>query len=352
MNLINLALLKFITMQKALLSFISLLFFIIATHSPLFSQRNIPDKQLIATLEEGESFVYGESCFTLTASKTQVHFITRKGKKFFIHDNGTRKGPYDELTEEMIQACNNPNPLCAKFNTADCLGFEYYDKYVKADENSAMMITVNGRSMGPYLAVMQFAITCDETKFAALVMEQDQSVHFIHSSGKNLVINGTPQWLLLSPDGEQALAAFGKTIDPENIDLNTINIADFTSFRVMDLGGTIFGPYPEQVYSGNFWFCKTGGPHWFLSIENQLLRDGKPWMDDFPGYSSCDLWINEDGDNIGVVDYAQGTLKESGKLFLIRYPLEITYFKEGNKSILRWISLEDEKNIIAYKKVL
>lgn len=340
-------------MKKAFLIFVLWDFCVFFPAVQLFSQGKIPDKQLIATLEEGESFVYGESCFTLTSTKTGIYFVTRKGGKFFIYEDGIKKGPFNTISEDMLKKCDSPvNPLCATFNPTDCLGDDPYSKFITSDENGSLSIKIKDKIMGPYLAVMQFSITCDASKFAALVMAQDQTIHFIHSGGKDILIDGMPQWLLLSPDGDQAIAAFGKNIDPSKIDMNNINIADFTSFHIIDLNEKIYGPYNEQDYSGNFWFSKTGGSHWYFSKEGQIFRDGNPWMKELSGYGPCELWISKDGSKTAVVDYGQGTLKETDKLWLIQYPLEIKTFQEGNKTMIRWISLEGERNIVAYKKVL
>jgi hypothetical protein len=324
------------------------------TSATLEAQQANAERQVLATLGEGESFVYGESCFALSAGKTDIYFVTKKGNEFYIYDNGIKKGPLNELTEEMLRKCDHqPNPLCARYDPNECAKEDSYNKFVVADENSALTIKVKDRVMGPYIAVMQFAINCDETKFAALVMSQDQSVHLIHSSGKDIVINGLPQWLLLSPDGDKALAAFGKMFDPSTIDFNNINIAEFTSFKIIDLNGTVFGPYDgDKVTSGNFWFCKTAGSHWFMSKEEQLFRDGVPWRKEVAGYGSCDYWISEEGNHIGLVDYNQGTLKETPDLWLIKNPMQIIHYQERGKTFLRWITLEDEKNVVSYKKVL
>lgn len=340
-------------MKKLSLLRLSAFIFIVSGSLILPAQSVLPDKQVIATFDEGETFVYGESCFTLTADKTTSYFITKKDGKFYVYDNGKRSGPFDKLSDDMLKACNSPiNPLCATFNPTDCQKEDIYNKYIVSGDNS-MVIKVKDKSYGPYLAIMQFAITCDESRFAALVMKADQTVHLIHSGGKDVPIDGLPQWLLLSADGNQALAAYGKNIDPSKIDMNNFNIAEFTAFHVIDLDGVISGPYdPDQTPSGNFWFCKTGGPHWYLIKGDQLLRDGKAYRKEISGYATCDLWINEDGRHIALVDYGQDTVTETNELWLIKYPLEIMTYQAGGKTWIKWISLENGKSLVAYKKVL
>lgn len=312
------------------------------------------ERQVLLSLQDGENIIYGENCFSLSADKSVFTLLTRQESKYFIYENGQRKGPYSELNSDMLPACPDmTNKLCGTFDPDYCGGTDQRGKFVSYDQNYAMVINFHGKTFGPYMGVLQFMTTCDEQKFAAVVMTGENKILAVHSNGKSMEIEGTVSWMKLSADGNQAIFAYLKTLDPSKIDVNNINVEDFTKLTIVDLNGTKYGPFDSnEIRDSDFWFCKSGGSHWYVRQGEVIMRDGKTWKTFSSAPSTCDFWVNENGTAIGINDYGDALNKEVSGVFHMMNALDISVFIKNGKQWIKWISLENQKDLVVYQRPL
>ncbi len=311
------------------------------------------DRQIIATLEQGEALVPGKACFELSPATNSTNFITQKDEKFYVYDQGKRSGPYEQNSPELIKECSvGQEPPCSKFETRECFKEEPFNKFVSYADGG-QVITLKGKKYGPYFSIMQLAVTCDESQFMAMVMVTETQIQAVHSNGAYIRLKGTPYWVLISPDGSQGLAACNPDMDPETFDPNNFNPEVVTRYEVVDLQQKVYGPYNmEKQPFENFWFSKTGGAHWFLKQDDQIFCDGKVIRKVDPRVNICDLWFSEDGKRLAVADYGLDGFAESDDTWRMIQPMQIITYKENDKTWIKWITLENDRELVVYRKVL
>jgi hypothetical protein len=113
--------------------------------------------------------------------------------------------------------------------------------------------------------------------------------------------------------------------------------------------GKKFGPYPaEQISSDNPAFCKTGEDNWYMILEDALFINGNKVKE---GISSgtCNVWISGDGKRYAVVGYDK-IIFSDGSSFTA--PLKLEVETNNGKTVLKWLALENEKNLVFYSKEL
>jgi hypothetical protein len=313
------------------------------------------ERQVIYTLQTGEFLQYGENCFSLSADKSDIFFVIKNDGKFYTIHNGVKNGPYNEMSEDKLKGCGSgPNALCARLNMDECNTDVDVQKYVATDQVGKTQIKFGGKVYGPFMTVIQFYLTCNGNGFLAVIMTDEMKYRIVTSEGKNMELPGMLEWVKLSADGKQGLIGFGMTIDPAKIDMSKINMDDFNKFSITDLNGTALGTFDRnQIHADDFWFCKSGGNHWFMDKNSgEIYRDGQPLKNLPPNYSDCDLWFSEDGKQIAVVDYGQGELVESTSIWKIKSPLQLTTYQKNGKTWIKWISLENDKELVVYNRAL
>ena len=313
------------------------------------------ERQVLYTLQNGEILQYGENCFSLSAEKTDIFFVVREKDKFFTVNNGVKSGPFSEMTEDKLKGCGaNTNTLCARLNLADCNNSVELQNYVITDQQGKATIRFNGKTYGPYMGVVQFYLTCTGNSFLAVVMTDEMKYRLITSEGKNMELPGMCEWVQLSADGKQGLIGLGMILDPTKIDMSKINMDDFNKFSVIDLNGAAIGSFDRnKIQMDDFWFCKSGGNHWFMDKNSgEIFRDGQALKNLPPSYSDCDLWFSEDGKKIAVVDYGQGEVTENNDVWKIKNPLQLTAYQKNGKTWLKWITFENDKELVVYNRAL
>ena len=125
---------------------------------------NASECTLAVTLDAGEVLMYDETKVYLTDGKTVGwKIVTQKDKKFYLIDNGTRTGPFDEPPLNSI----SPN---AKHSN-DLEGSDVTAKKYTKLENGKPTIQFNGKTYGPYFMIMEMVVSEDKKHFFATAIE-------------------------------------------------------------------------------------------------------------------------------------------------------------------------------------
>lgn len=310
-------------------------------------------KKTLITLQKGEAMIYGENCLKIKSGGNNaiVATVMNSGGKaqFFIYENGNKKGPFSEITPAMINCGKQNYYSCAKYNNDE--DNEVTLNYVETTSDGQVFIKFNGKRMGPYLQVQPFILTANKKNFYAVVMAADMSVKFISGDGKNVEIGGTPFSVLVSPDGSEAHAIVKGTmtmqdltsgkVDPMKMDYTTMS-----DVYMVNINGKKSGPFKEQSLSAsNIWYCKTNNNLLYYT-DGAIYLDGKKFMvhDDDP---ICNVWIAADNKTYAISNY-QKIVFSDGESYA--FPVEIDCITENGKTYIVWAALENETNLVLYKK--
>jgi len=327
---------------------------------PAFTQGPQPVRKLIYSLEAGEEILQPESAIAISATKESLTLVLSKGKgekgPFFVFKNGNKKGPFTKLKEVMAAAYPSQDESAGIFrNCADYTpdqGLIPPDAMpsTEGDENS-QTIVFKGKTFGPYLSVFAVMATPDGSRAYFAVNEKDK-VWLICSDGRKVFIASAPDTIKISPDGKNAVVACTGSLSPsEMVKLIATQPekynAEMNKKYVYTIDGKKFGPYGMDFK--DFWFS-VGNNNFFFLDGNQLYMNGTPTLTiKIEPFSICDFYPSADGRK-----YALFTLENlvfsDGKKY--PFPLSIIPFQEGGQTMIKWVSLENKKDIVVYQRAI
>ena len=348
-------------MKKAILILTSLVFAALAC-LPAFAQGPQPVRKLIYSLEAGEQFLQPESAIFISATKESVILFLSKGKgdkgpPFFVVKNGNKKGPFTKLEEGMEAAYEEEDASPGMFR--DCADYTPdqsrlpYDELpsTESDESGGQTVVFKEETFGPYLSVLDALGTPDGSRAYFTVNDKDK-LWLICSDGRKVPIAGSPETLKLSPDGKTAVIACTGSLSlaemeelaatqPEKFD------AEMNKKYVYTIDGKKFGPYGMDFK--DYWFS-VGNNNFFFLDGSQLYMNGIPTLTlKIEPFSPCDFYPSADGRK-----YALFTLESlvfsDGKSY--PFPLNIITFQKGEQTMIKWIALENKRDIVVYQRAI
>jgi len=343
------------------------IFLCVFTGSISFAQVPVA-KKILFSIQSGEIIVSGESCLEMGYTSGQPYVVTKKNDNYFEYENGQRKGPFPSATF-------NPK-ACQGEYINDCAAFtnEEFDPYseIISMEGDGMIISFKGKKYGPYSMVSQMQISSDKSKFVAVAINEEKQL-LISSTGASFELPGESQFLNLSKSGNQFLVVCHETqrmnTELQNIDFTSLSEAQLIELAkkmgeqeensgpsksiIITSGGKKFGPFDDNLfYDNNPAFCITGGDNWYMVVDNTLYINGVK-IKQFPyeqiSLSTCSIWISSDGKRYAIADYdkiifSDGTTGPA--------PLKMDIDLSNGKTVLKWISVVNEKDIVACSKEL
>jgi len=333
---------------------IVLIVFALAIAASQAAVAQVSQKKL-ATLGANEYIVTEESVLLVCAGPGcavddffLVTKTSRSGKnRFFVYEKSGRKGPFEKMPAEMLRKredCEPRNPYYeAEFSN------EGVEAAPDPSDPRKQYIEWNGKRIGPFQHVLGVYVTPDKAKLYAFGVKAGK-LHFVDSDGRDVVADGMPNGIIISPDGTKAVGQCtghftpvdGAQIDPSKIDFSTID--DVTLFTI---DGRKFGPFGKSADFGEMWFL-AGSNDWVFTLGNTVYFNGaalKPfnesisksgfWIDDASHYA----WLA--GDKLAFSDGAS-----------FAYPVMIKSEKKGGKTTLCWVSLGGNGDVVVYSRTL
>ena len=351
--------------------YLTLLLLITALYQPLISQSSGVNRKVLLTLQPGEKIMYAESCLSLSISDNQVMLVTKIGEKIYVHRNGQRQGPFEDLEEANVQACPEDENFDADCSIYETPNTEFDPKIMLTNNDGTYSIQLNNKKYGPYPSITQLHLWPDKSGFVAITMDREMKSKLVTSEGLNLALNGEIEKLQFSPKGKKFVFAFRERqemdMDILKMDFSKMTQEEIISFAkkqeekaknaptlnsyIYVNGTTKLGPYDlNAFYSNNPGFTKTGGDSWIMTLDNALYINGTK-VKDFPDVdlNTCRIWISGDGKRYVIVSYDK-VIFSDGKIY--NNPLEPSAIEKDGKVIVRWVSLENEKDLIIYSKEL
>ena len=324
----------------------ALLFTLCSLHT---CPQSTPEKKLIATLGPGESMANGEDCLMLDKNPESFSFVTVVGsgssKQYYCYGkDGSKTGPVKQ-----------PDPSYwagrEEVNAEDCIANKEpkqgdLQQYIDWGSGS---VKFQGKTFGPYGQVMMFYLSEDEQNFYAVALSAEMKVIFFDKNNHKIELVTLPEQVLISPDGTKAYALVKGTINPFEPDavqkmMDHPEETNNPKIHLFGIDGTKLGPYTSGDFN-DAWFVSSGK----LVIYNnrEISLDGKILFKSDDYISKCDIWISNNGKDYAWANYENLIFSDGTKYVA---PLVINYVETAGKGYLKWLSLENKKDLLFYKK--
>jgi hypothetical protein len=324
-------------------------------------------KKVLLTLQPGETLQTSESCIELSYAANQLYVVTRKGDKLFVYEGGQRKGPFNANAVKIKDCSGVSDYLCAIYNhkQADALS-----EMVTYSETGKMALKFKGKTYGPYKMVTDVKVAEDKSWFYALVVN-DGKFLVVGSDVQTQPIDGNASKIMVSSNGKRYLVVCkeGEGLDAAMMSMDMSKMSQEKLLELMKKqaeknekagppqtyvytnGGKKFGPYPTaELSENNPAFNITGGENWYMIMDNVLYLNGvkiKQFSTDNVSLNTCNIWISPDGKRYAYTSY-KNLVFSDGATFAS--PLKLDSEKKDGKTYLKWISLENGKDIVSYTK--
>jgi hypothetical protein len=326
-------------------------------------------KKLLLSLQPGEVLQTNESCIELSYTANQLYVVARKGDNIFVYEGGQRKGPFNMDAVQLKNCGDKTTDQCA---VCDPDQPDMGSGIISYTETGGMAINFKGKTYGPYKFVTAMHMPADKSWFIALVVK-DGKYLVVSSDGTTQVIEGNGNYLHVSCSGKKYMVVCkeGAGTDAAMLD---IDYSTMTQEKMMEMvqkqaekqkgagtpqaymyttGGKKFGPYPaNEISENNPAFCKTSGENWYMFIDNFLYVNGekiKQISTDDINAHSCNVWLSSDGKRYAIVAYDK-ILFSDGVSF--PFPIKVDIENKEGKTYIKWISYENEKDLVLYSKEL
>ena len=348
-------------MKKANLILTSLVFVALAC-LPAFAQGPQPVRKLIYSLEAGEQFLQPESAIFISATKESAILFLSKGKggknpPFFVIKNGNKKGPFNKLQEAMEAAYEGED--ISPGMSRDCADYTPdqsrlpYDELplTEPDESGGQTVVFKEETFGPYLSVFDLLATPDGSRAYFVANEQDK-LWIICSDGRKVPIAGSLRGLRVSPDGKNAAVACSGSFSPAEMEELAATQpekfdAEMNKKYVYTIDGKKFGPF--GVDFKDVWFS-VGNNNLFFLDGNQLYVNGIPILSlKIEQFSSCDFYPSADGTRYAFFT-VESLVFSDGKKY--PFPLSVITFQQGGQTMIKWVALENKRDIVVYQRAI
>jgi hypothetical protein len=326
--------------------------------SPAFAQE--PTRKVLYSLEPGETIMHAESIIALTAEAADIILVTTKGKgdqgPFFVFRDGAKKGPFTSLKDAMAAAyADRKNPSQRK---RDCAAYTPGPAPAGAQPTSAeakagKTLQFKGATLGPHAMIFSNRVTPDGA-LAYITAADNDKAWFECSDGRKVSFGGLPADFKFSPDGKNAAVLVQGRFSMNEMNnfakLPPEKLAD--AYKEMDkkylytIDGKKFGPFDSfEPYS--FWFLKTSNDLYFR-VEDQVFRNGAP-MIKAESFDSCNFYPSPDGKSYAMFNYSNITFSD-GKEY--PSPLDVLAYQDKGKTVFKWITLENNKDLVVYQRAM
>lgn len=307
------------------------------------------EKKTIATFGPGETLAYSESCFRLDLPSETFSFVTMTGsgdsKQYYCYGkDGSKTGPVkkpdpsywagrDEMKEDK----------CPADAVTHMAGMAEY-----ADLGTGT-VNFKGKTYGPHGTIIYFAQPDDEQSFFAVAMTAEMKLMGFDNFGRRIDLSGMPEDILVSPDGKNAVAKVRGSKSPLDLDyfqyiMDHPEEASNPGIFFYGFDGRNWGPYPSSSFR-DAWYTESGQLVIFANPEVYL--DGRLLGKTGTSVAACDLWISPDGKSFAWANYETLAFSDGSTYSA---PLVLARTEENGRQILKWLTLEEGKNLVFYQR--
>jgi hypothetical protein len=330
--------------------------------SPAMAQE--PTRQLIYSLHQGESILREESIIAVTADAVDVILVLSvtegTADPFFVFRDGKRTGPYPKLEEAMKVAYEGRKSSsrkrrdCAKYNPGEPP--EDARPYSDSTEEGKQIVRFKEKTFGPFVLVFSSQATPDGTLAYYTAADNDKA-WFGCSDGRTVSFGGLPIEFKFSPDGKNAaVLCQGKLSLAEKDNLSNLPpeklaaaLKEEEKKYLYTIDGKRFGPFESGFGEGygSFWYASSTNDLYYY-VNNQLYRNGTPMLKT-DSLDPCNFYPSPDGKKYAMFTY-ESIVFSDGKTY--PSPLDIVVFQHEGKTVFKWITLENDKDLVVCQRAM
>lgn len=319
-------------------------------------------RKVLYSLEPGETIMRAESTIAIAAAASDIILVTTMAKNnkgpFFVVRDGKRTGPFTGLKETMAAAYAGRTNSSQK--SRDCASYtpapapEGASTTTESDQQGRQVIKFKGQTFGSHLLIFSVQTTPDGA-LAYITAGDNDKTWFECSDGRKVSFGGIPAEVKFSPDGKNAAVVcqgnlsmdemnnLGK-LPPEKLQ------AAFTEQEkkyLYTIAGKKYGPFESSFGAHDVWFPKTSNDLYY-QVNGQVFRNGAPMMK-ADSFDPCNFYPSPDGKTYALFTY-ENIVFSDGKTF--PSPLDIVVFQDGGKTVFKWITLENNKDLVVYQRAM
>ena len=307
------------------------------------------EKRIIATLGPEETLVNGENCFLLGKNLESISFVTVVGsgssKQFYCYGkDGSKTGPVKQPDPSYWAECKDVDVEdCVADDEPDPVDLQEYVDWATGS------VKFQGSNYGPYGQIIVFYLSDDKQNFYAVALSPEMKIIFFDKNNHKVELVNIPEQVLISPDGLKAFAKIKGSINPFEPDaaqkmMDNPEEMNNPKINLVGIDGSKYGPYTSGDFS-DAWFIPSGQLVIYSNYEISL--DGKALFKSEDYISKCDIWISNNGKDYAWANYENLIFSDGTKYVA---PLVINYVETAGKGYLKWLSLENKKDLLFYKK--
>lgn len=304
----------------------------------------------LATLGKGEVIVVQESVLlsgTGPGCASENFFIvsqtTASGtSRFYVYDKAGRKGPFDKISESMLRAGAGFEPKPAYYDEeASIEGFE------ETDPRGSF--SFRGKKYGQFQQIQRVQVSADRAQFYALVAKAGK-LRFISSDGRDVPAGGMPEAIKISPDGTKAVAVCRGSltlIEGVQVDMSKIDPSSFDEVSLYTIDGAKLGPFSKGQDFGEVWFA-AGSGNWLFDLGSSIYLNGSLLRKFSERIDKSTFWV-DDATHFAWVEAEELRFSEGAKY---PGPVMIRHEKIAGKTTLCWISVQNNGDVVAFRRNL
>jgi hypothetical protein len=314
------------------------------------------ERTLIYSLEPGEEIMTAESMIALSADLDDVLLVLTRGPKgpFSVFRDGRKSKPFTDLKEAMKTAYEGRKDSSGK--QRDCASYKPSpapaDALPSADDTGGrQVVRFKDKTFGPFVLIYSSRATPDGARAYYTANDKDGAV-FGCTDGRRVSVGGLPGDYKFSPNGLNAATLCQGTLNfldqkklaslpPQQV------AADMDKKTLYTIDGRKFGPFGGSFGESDYWFASTGNDL-FYQVNDQLFRNGvvllkTPWI------NPCSFYPSADGKAYALYNYEYIAFSDGQKF---PSPLDILVFARNGRTIFKWITLENKKDLVALQRAM
>ena len=313
-------------------------------------------RTLIYSLEPGEEIMTAESKIALSAGPNDVLLVLTKGANgpFSVFRDGRKSKPFADLKEAMKAAYEGRKDSFDK--QRDCASYKPGQAPEDAlpsrdDVQGGQVVRFKDKTFGPYVLIYSSMATPDGAR-AYYTANDKESAVFGCTDGRKVAVGGLPGDYKFSPNGLNGATLCQGTLNfldqkkLASLPLQQV-AADMDKRFIYTIDGKKFGPFGGSFSESAYWFASTGNDLYY-QVNDQLFRNGvvlmkTPWID------PCSFYPSADGKTYAMYDYQQIAFSDGQKF---PSPLDIAVFERNGRTIFKWVTLENKKDLVVYQRVM
>jgi len=319
-------------------------------------------RSVIFSLEPGESIMEEESTMCLDVSAKNIVLLLTKSTPdkgpYVVVKDGQRSAPIPDFKQAMAAAYGDENDApgpcrdCAVYKPGDAPETAQFDRESQGEAGETL--TFQGKSFGPFALVYSSRVTPDGARGYFTASNKDKA-WFGCTDGRKVSFGGIPSEFKFSPDGRNAVVYVEGNQSLDDMqklasippDKQAAAFAEIEKRYLYTIDGKKFGPFDKDFSASSVWF-PAGTNDFYFRDHDQVYRNGVPFLKS-ESFDDCAFYPSADGKFYVFFTYENVIFSDG-----LKFPpaLDIRTSVVNGRTVYKWISLENKKDIVVYTRTM